>query len=149
MLLLPFFLPVLMVQPLTAFRRGEGTTNTYYHLPPVNHQLFNTTRSPATSTPSHALLPATQPLKICTTIRNLLRNLRMLIKTLFPMEEQKSKFLFICLYAKKHRWKTKQKILNKILFPYFFWKLSSDFSKQLAQHRKILICSVTITTNIF
>lgn len=83
MLLFPFILQVLMVQPLTAFRRGEGPTNTHHHSPPVNGQLplgvahshkgghstdDNTIqRSPATSTPSHAAPPAIQPLKVFTT----------------------------------------------------------------------------------
>lgn len=167
MLLHPFTLSVLMVQSLTAFRRGEGPTNTHHHSPPVHGQLplgmakliHRKTVTAQLTTQYRGVLPHRHllthhflqhnPQKFSPQIQNLLKYLRMHIKTLFPMENQNSKFLFIFLYAKKHRWKTTQKILNKIQFAHFFQKLSPDFSKQLEQHKTILICSMRTTIHIF
>lgn len=64
---------------------------------------------------------------------NLLRDL---IYTLFPTKKIPNSWLFSYMPRNTNGIEdNKKKILNKILFLHFFLKPSSDFSKQLPQHK--------------
>lgn len=165
--MLPFILSGLRVQPLTASRRGEEPSNTHHHSPPVNCQLLlgmakHTCRRVLTAQfTAIQRSPATWYLFSCTTscdttlenfhhkYRICLDILECLSRPCFQWKNKNLNSSSFFLYAKKHRWKTTQKILNKTQSPHFFQKFSSDFSKQLAQHKTILICSTIITINKF